>query len=321
MYYLKRIISAAVTIFSISIFLFILLQVVPGDPVLSKLGADEIDNNPELALKLREKFELDKPVTQRYINWLQNALKGNLGDSFKYDSYTVNELIGQRITVTLVLTLLSLVVIILTGIPMGLFLAKKEGTGIGDISNIFSQISLALPSFWVAIILLGVFGSQLKWFPIRGKVDFSNILYSLKSLVLPVVTMSIGGIASVARYLKTSLIEEQDKDYVTVAKSKGLLENEIMRKHIFRNSLIPVSTIIGLIFIGLMTGSIIVENVFSLAGIGSLLITAINSSDYPVVQGIVLYYSIIVVAVSLVLDIVYSIIDPRIKLGRAGDKK
>lgn len=267
MYFLRRILSAIFTIFILTIFLFLMLQVIPGDPVLSKLGADEMEMNPELEALLRDKFELDKPIIVRYTNWLKRSLKGDLGDIF----------------------------------------------------NILSQIGLALPGFWLAILLLGIFGAKLGWFPIRGRIDLNNILYSLRSLVLPVLSLSIGGIASVARYLKTAIIQQEDKDYVLVAQSKGLEDKEIFKLHILKNSLIPVTTIIGLIFIGLMTGSILVENVFSLTGIGNLLITAINSSDYPVIQGMVLYYSFIVVFVSLILYIVYVIIDPRIKLDKVGD--
>jgi len=319
MYLLRRILSAILTILMLTIFLFLMLQVIPGDPVLSKLGPDELEANPELAVQLREEFELDKPIVVRYTNWLKRSMKGDLGDSFKYTNYNVNELITQRLPTTLVLTFLSLFIIIIFGIPLGIFLSKREGTRFGDIANILSQVGLALPGFWVAILLLGIFGAKLGWFPIRGRIDFNNILSTLRSLVLPVFSLSIGGIASVARYLKTAIIQEKDKDYVLVAQSKGLNDDEIFKHHIFKNSLIPVTTIIGLIFIGLMTGSILIENVFSLSGIGNLLITAINSSDYPVIQGVVLYYSIIVVFVSLVLDIVYLIIDPRIKLGRVGD--
>lgn len=314
MYVVKRVFSAIVTIFVLTIFLFLMLQVVPGDPVLSKLGADELEYNPELAAQLREQFELDKPIVVRYVNWLNNALQGDFGDSFRYDNHSVNDLIKQRISTTLVLTFLALFLIILFGIPLGILLAKKDGTRFGDAANVISQIGIALPGFWIAILLLGIFGAMLGWFPIRGKINFDNMLYSLQSLVLPVITLSIGGIAIVARYLKTSIVEEKDKDYVLVAKSKGLSDDEIMRKHVFKNSLIPVTTIIGLIFIGLMTGSVLVENIFSLSGIGNLLITSINASDYPLIQGIVLYYSVIVVFVSLILDIVYGLIDPKIKL-------
>lgn len=314
MYVVKRVFSAIVTIFVLTIFLFLMLQVVPGDPVLSKLGADEMEYNPELAAQLREQFELDKPIVVRYVNWLKNAIQGDFGDSFRYENHTVNDLIKQRISTTLVLTFLALALIILFGIPLGVLLAKKDGTRFGDAANVISQIGIALPGFWIAILLLGIFGAMLGWFPIRGKINFDNMLYSLQSLVLPVITLSIGGIAIVARYLKTSIIEERDKDYVLVAQSKGLSDDEIMRKHVFKNSLIPVTTIIGLIFIGLMTGSVLVENIFSLSGIGNLLITSINSSDYPLIQGIVLYYSVIVVFVSLILDIVYGLIDPKIKL-------
>ena len=316
MYYLKRTITAMATIFFVTIFLFLLLQVVPGDPVLSRIGMDEMEFNPRLVEQLTREFELDKPVLERYTNWISRVIRGDLGNSFNYSNYTVNELISQRITTTMLLAFLSLLLVVVLGIPLGVLLAKKENTWGGDLLNALSQIGLALPNFWVAIIALWLFGSVLGWFPIRGRIDFSNIALTIRTLTLPVITLSIGGIASVARYLKTSLIEEKEKDYVIVAKSKGVTDSEIMRKHVFRNSLIPVTTVIGLLFIGLMTGSIIIENVFSLSGMGSLLITSINANDYPVIQGVVLYYSIIVVLTTFILDILYVLIDPRIKLDK-----
>jgi peptide/nickel transport system permease protein len=319
MYYLKRTLTAFATIFFVTVFLFLLLQVVPGDPVLSRIGMDEMEFNPRLVEQLTREFELDKPIIERYTNWIFRVVKGDLGNSFNYSNYTVNELIAQRITTTVLLAFLSLILVIIIGIPLGILLAKTEDTLGGDLLNAFSQIGLALPNFWVAIIALWLFGSVLGWFPIRGRIDFNNLALTIRSLILPVVTLSIGGIASVARYLKTSLIEEKEKDYVIVAKSKGVADSTIMKKHVFRNSLIPVTTVIGLLFISLMTGSIIIENVFSLSGLGSLLITSINANDYPVIQGVVLYYSIIVVLTTLLLDVLYVMIDPRIKLGKRRD--
>ncbi len=319
MYYLGRILSAIATIFFVTVLLFVLLQVVPGDPVLSKLGADEMELNPLLAERLRIEFEMDKPIVERYVSWMKRVLRGDLGRSFKYDSYTVNELIEQRLSNTIVLALSSLATVVIIGIPLGIYLANVEGTRWGDFCNTLSQIGLALPNFWAAIIFLWLFGSVLGLVPIRGRIDFDKPLQTMQTLFLPVLTLSIGGIASVSRYLKTSLIEEKGRDYVLLAESKGLSKRDIMDRHIFRNALIPVTTIIGLLFIGLMTGSIIIENVFSLSGLGSLLITSINNNDYPVIQGVVLYFSIIVVLTTFVLDMVYVLIDPRIKLGHKGD--
>lgn len=314
MYIIKKFTWSLATIFAISIFLFLMLQVIPSDPVLSNLGSETIEQNPELAQKLYEQFELDKPVHERYINWAKRVITNwDLGRSFKYENYTVNELIYKRLGATILLTGFSLVFIVVIGIAIGLLIAWLEGGRLAYLINILSQLGLALPNFWVAIILLGIFGAALGWFPIKSRININDIHGSIRALVLPVITLSIGGVSSVARYLKTSLLQEMDKPYVTVAKSKGLQNEEVLIKHVLKNSLIPVTTIIGLIFISLLTGSIVVENVFSISGIGNLLIGAINTSDYPLIQGIVLYYSVVVVIVSFLLDIVYAIIDPRIR--------
>lgn len=314
MYLIKRIGTALITIVAISIFLFLMLQVIPADPVLSNLSSETIEQNPRLAEAMKKEFELDKPVHTRYLNWASRVvLDFDFGKSFSYSNYSVLDLMKSRIKPTIILTLLSLAIIVFFGLILGLILAILEDRLIGKFLNIVAQIGLALPNFWVAILLLGFFGAVLGWFPIKSRVFDDNLIKTLHNFALPAITLSIGGIASVARYLKSSLIEEKQKQYVIVAKSKGLQNVQVMLRHVFKNSLIPVSTIIGLMFISLITGSIVVENVFSIAGLGSLLIKSISTGDYPLIQAIVLYYSVVVVLVSFALDVVYAIIDPRIR--------
>lgn len=314
MYVLKKISLCIFTMFVISIFLFIMLNLIPTDPVISKLGIERINENPRLAQKVYEEFELDKPVIKRYVNWAKKVfLDFDFGKSFTYDDYDVSYLIFSRLKYTLILSLYSFLLTVLLGITFGILIAKFDKTIIGNILNIFTQFGLSLPNFWVAILLLSFFGIKLKMASTHVEIIENDIIKTLKSFTLPVLTLVIGQTAIVSRYLKVALLDEKNKYYVMVAKSKGLTDSELMKKHILKNALMPVITIMGLIFISTLTGSIVIENVFSIPGIGTLLINAIKNSDYPLIQGIVFYYSFIVVFSSFILDIMYMIIDPRIR--------
>ena len=312
---IKRIFSGVLTVFVISIVVFFMFQIIPGDPVLSQLGAEEIDNNPKLAAKFREEFNLDEPVHKRYVNWINGAVKGDLGNSFKYRK-PVSELINKRLGPTLTITFLSMILTIIISIPLGLYISKKEESGMGIAYNILSQLGLAIPSFWLAILFMWIFSLKLNLFPTRSYISLNDPIRTLKSIFMPVLVLSIGNISIVIRYLVNAVNEEKNKDYVLLAKAKGLLDDKVLSKHIFKNALIPLITILSMVLINLAMGSIIIENVFNIQGLGSLLIVAIKESDYPVSQGIILFYSILVVFINLLVDILYMIIDPRIDLRR-----
>ncbi|MCL1996697.1 MAG: ABC transporter permease [Defluviitaleaceae bacterium] len=313
-YIFKKIAISILTIFLISIFVFFMFQVIPGDPVLAQLGIDGIGDNPLLAENLREAFEMDVPVVQRYVNWAVRVVGGDLGESFQFRT-PVAELIASRLPQTFSLALTSLAAVIVFGIPLGIFLANHGHKKQGVIVSILSQIFIALPSFWFAILLIWIFAFHLNFGSMRVIIDWGNPANTLRDLTLPVAALSLGAIAIVARYVKASVLEQKNSEYVTVALAKGMTESQVMRKHILRNSLIPILTILGLTSVGLFTGSIVIENVFTIQGIGSLLINAINFNDYPLIQGIVLYFSVIVVALGLFLDMLHVLIDPRIKRG------
>ncbi|MEG2486283.1 MAG: ABC transporter permease, partial [Cetobacterium sp.] len=211
----------------------------------------------------------------------------------------------------------TLIIVLATSIPLGTFLAKNNKIKFFKFLKVFSQIGFSIPAFWIAIILIYIFSLKLKLLPTLGTINWNRYpITSMKSLILPVLTLSISKVPLVSHYLCNSMIEESTKDYVRVAKSKGLNQNEIYRNHILRNSLISVITIIGMITIYLITGTIIIENVFALPGLGTLLMEGINRKDYPLVQGIVLYISLAVILINFLIDIAYSIIDPRIRKGK-----
>ena len=310
---IKRLISSVFTVFILTLIVFIMFQIIPGNPVLSQLGAEGIEDNPVLAQKFKEEFRLDDPVHVRYVNWVKNTLKGDLGDSFKYRK-PVSELIKKRLPATMLITVCSMIITVAVSIPLGLFISKKEDSGMNVWYNILSQLGLAIPSFWLAIILMWIFSLKLKLLPTRSYISLHAPLQTFKSLIMPVLVLSIGNISIVIRYLVNNVNDEKNKEYVVLAKSKGLLDDMVLKKHVFKNVLIPVITVLSMVLINLAMGSIIIENVFNIQGLGSLLITAIRESDYPVAQGVILFYSVLVVIINLVVDIIYMLIDPRISL-------
>ena len=309
----KRLFSGIITIFIISIVVFFMFQIIPGDPVLSQLGAEGIEDNPQLAEKFRQEFKLDDPVHIRYKNWVTSAIRGDLGNSFKYKK-PVSGLIKSRLVPTLSITVFSMILTVGVSIPLGLYISKKEDSRFGVVHNILSQIGLGIPSFWLAIMFMWILSLKLGLLPTRSTISWSNPLLAIKSLIMPVLVLSIGNISIVIRYLENAVNDEKNKDYVVLAKSKGLLDDKVLTKHVFKNVMVPIVTVLSMVLINLAMGSIIIENVFNIQGIGSLLIGAIRESDYPVSQGVILFFSVVVVIINLIVDILYMIIDPRIDL-------
>lgn len=312
MNYLKRLLSAAVTVIVVSLIVFLMFQMLPGDPVLARLGTE---GNAILEARLREELGLNQPLYVRYFKWFLGVLKGDLGKSFSYSNYAVIDLIKSRLVTTLSIAAGTLVTVIALSIPLGVWIAKNSQKKYVKVIKAVSQIGFSIPSFWLAIILLMIFSMKLKMLPAIGTINWSRYpMRTFLSLILPVISLSIGTIPMVSHYLSNAMADENRRDYVRIARSKGLGKNEIFNKHILRNSLISVITILGMITVSLVTGTIVIENVFALPGLGTLLMQGINQKDYPLVQGIVLYISIAIVMINFVIDIIYSIIDPRIRI-------
>lgn len=310
---IKRILYSIVTLLIVSVIIFVIFQIIPGDPILSKLG-EEYD--PALESVLRQEFGLDKPVVERYVSWLSGLIRFDFGKSIKYNK-PVNELIMHRLPNTLGLTIMSFLLVIVIGIPLGILIAKhnKSNSNKSVIFNILTQLGIAIPSFFFAMILIIVFCIKLKLFDVSAFRPLSDGLGSfVKGLILPSIAVSASAISITVRYVRNSVVEQLNADYVLSAKNKGAKENRILYKHILRNSMIPVITILGMLFVNIVTGSIVVEAVFSIPGIGSLLTAAIKSKDLPLTQGICIYISFVVIFVFLILDILYRLIDPRIRV-------
>lgn len=310
-YFGRKLISTVSTLILASILTFSVFQILPGDPALVILG---VEADPVQLETLRATMNLDGNVVSRYLTWAFNALHGDLGISYKYQQPVV-DLISSSMVITTQLAFLSLIFSLLIGIPLGVLLAKYNNKKRIIPISIISQLGVSIPSFCVGIFLISIFTVKLRILPSIGYVSFSQSPFQcFISLLLPSLSIAIGCASVIIRYLRSSIVSQSKLDYVRTCRSIGLSENKILYSHVLRNSLIPVITIFGLLVADVLGGSIIVENVFSLPGIGKLITSSITSRDLPLIQALVLYLSIIVIICNFLVDVLYQIIDPRIRI-------
>ncbi|MCI2154448.1 MAG: ABC transporter permease [Solobacterium sp.] len=310
-YLLRKILGLVITLFLVSIVTFAVFQILPGDPAEIILG---VDADPNQIAALNRSLGLDRPIFARYLSWIIGFLHGDLGNSLRYQQ-PVSQLIRSGAEVTGTLALYSIVLTVLIGIPAGIAVSRIRRPALSAVLNGISQVFISIPSFCVGITQVGIFAVNLHWFPSIGWVEWSeNPIQSLYSLTLPAFSIAAGCSAIVIRYIRVSVHEEEKKDYVRTAYAKGLSESHVMYRHVLRNSLIPVITILGLLVADILGGSIIIENIFSLPGIGRLISVSISSRDLPLIQGLVMYLAAIVVLCGFGVDLLYAVIDPRIRL-------
>lgn len=308
---LRKILLFLITIALVSVITFAVFQVIPGDPVRIMLGpeADEVQVET-----LEKQLGLDKPLHVQYANWIGGLFTGDLGQSIRF-SQPVIDLIIDRLPVTLSLAFLSLSIVIVVVIPLGIFLAKRQNKGSDIVFSALTQLGMAIPAFWLGMLLMIYIGMRFDFFSISGYVPWSvSIEGALGSLLLPAITIAIPQIAITFRYVRNTVIDQMKLDYVRTLRSKGIQESIVIYKHVLRNSMVPILTVLGLIFVEVVAGTVIVEQVFGLPGLGSLLVTSISYRDFPLVQGIVMYITIMVVVVNFVIDMLYTMLDPRIRL-------
>lgn len=310
-YFIRRILLLGVTLILVSLITFFVFQVMPGDPIRIMLGPEA--SEAQIAT-LEKQLGLDQPLFLQYFDWLSGVLTGDLGDSIRY-STPVFSLIADRLPVTLSLTVMALILVVLLAIPLGIFVAKRQN----KISDLFisstMQVGMAIPSFWLGMLLILYLGMTFSFFSVSGYVPWQeSISGALGSLFLPALTIAIPQIAVKFRYVRNTMIEQLNLDYVRTARSKGLLEAYILFRHVLKNAMIPILTVFGLILAEIIAGTIIVEQVFGLPGIGDLLVSSISYRDFPLVQGIVMYITFAVVIINFVVDMLYAILDPRIRL-------
>lgn len=310
-YFIRKIVTLIITLLFISMLSFAAFSVIPGNAAISKLGTDA---TPDRVAALEASMGLDKPMVVRYGNWLRDALHGDFGESYQYEGVRVSELLAQRLPTTIILALLSLVIILVLSIPLGILSAKYSGKWLDTLINQLTQITMAIPAFFLGIILTYIFGIALKWFQVGKFVSLSeDSAGCIKYLIFPALAIALPKLAMVVKFLRNSVLGEMQKDYVRTAYSKGNDKNKVLYRHILKNALIPVITFTAMIIAEIMAGSIIVEQVFSVPGIGRLLVSSISNRDYPVVQAMVVYITAIVIIINFIVDMLYQLADPRVR--------
>jgi len=310
-YLVKRILGALVVMWVVATLVFFMLRIVPGDPLAAMLFDV---GDPAAAEDLRRAFGLDQPLYVQYMKWFWQMLHGNLGVSIYGSHLPVTRVVAEALPRTLSLAGLSFVIALAIATPAGLIAATRKNTALDHGVTLVAFLGLSMPDFWLAILLIIVFAANLHWLPAIGYVPLSVGFWPWFShLILPAIAVGTGFSAIVARMIRSSMLEVLQADYMRVARAKGLRESTVIVRHAFPNALIPVVTVIGIAFALLMAGAVVVENVFAIKGVGRLLIVGILNRDYPVVQGAILVVSAIFVFTNLLVDVLYTVIDPRIR--------
>jgi len=299
---LARLSAALVVILGICTLVFLLIHLVPGDPVEAMLGESAQSADREA---LRVALGLDRSVSEQYLNYLGRLIRLDLGESFQ-DRRPIASILGERVPATLELTAAALSLALVLALPLGVLAARHQGTGLDAGAMGLSLVGVSIPNFWLGPLLILIFSLWLGWTPVSGREGMS-------SLILPAITLGTGMAAILARMVRGSVLEVLGEDYVRTARAKGLSEGRVLWGHALRNAWLPILTLIGMQLGGLLGGAVITETVFAWPGVGSLLVEAIQSRDYPVVQACVLLVSLSYVLVNTLTDLVYSWIDPRIR--------
>lgn len=311
-YLLRRLVYAGVVIFLVATLTFVLVQAAPGG--LSIL----MDPNmpPSEVARLERNLGLDRPIYIQYWNWLSNALQGNLGASLSYGGRPVIGMVLERVPATVYLGVAALVITLLIGIPCGILAARHQNRSVDQVIGFLSFVALAVPNFWLGIMFIILFGAELRWLPTSGmgpRGESFDLVQSLRHLALPAIVLATSSAAAVVRYTRSSWLEVADLDYVRTGRSKGLPEWRLGRKHILRNALIPIVTIIGVQLPRVIGGAAVIETLFSWPGLGQLGVDAALRRDTPLILGVTLIVSAAVVLSNLLVDLIYPVIDPRIR--------
>lgn len=315
-YILKRIILIPPMLLCSTFVIFCLVNISPTDPALIILGSDA---TPEAAAQLRSEMGLDKPLLVQYANYIVDAVHGDLGTSYFTKNAVVDEIMA-RVPTTLKLTFGGIIFAMIIGIPLGIICAVRQYSWVDNIVTTVAMFLAAMPTFWLALLLMLYFAMYLGWFPVMGTDD------GVKSFVLPILTAAFPYIGHYLRYTRSSMLDTIRQDYVTTARAKGNTERTVILGHALRNALLPLVTITGLYIAGLMSNAVVVENVFALPGIGLLVLESIKKKDIPMVLGCIIFLATVFLIITLVMDVLYAYLDPRIKAAymkakKAGKKK
>jgi peptide/nickel transport system permease protein len=315
-YIVRRLIEAVVVVLIVSLLIFLIMRLLPGDPLELFISQNQLEGiSPEQEQILRVEFGLDKPLPLQYTDWIFGLLRGDFGKSISYQ-IDVGQLMAERFPVTLYLGILSLIVSSILGVLAGMICALRRGGWIDAIVTSLSNFGISVPNFWLGILMIYLFGLYLGWLPTQGFTSpFTNFWQSTRQLIMPIFCLSVFPIAGNARQTRSSMLEIVRQDYIRTAWSKGLRERRIVLKHVLKNGLIPVVTLIGMQVRFLFSGSVLIETVFNIPGVGRLLVSSIFAQDFQIVQSVCVVLGIAVVLASLAVDISYGWFDPRVRFG------
>ena len=310
-YIVKKAGTLIITLLIVSFLSFFAFSIIPGDAARSKLGTEATQEQIEA---LQKEMGLDQPLPVQYGNWLKNFITGDMGESYSY-SMPVSELLRDRIPITVALILMSFLLILVISIPLGIITVQKEGSRLDRVLTILNQIVMSVPGFFLGILITFVFGLVLKWFTPGAYVSITESFGRfLGYLIAPSVAIALPRCAMGVKMLRNSVIAQMEKDYVRTARARGNSSRQVMYGHVLKNALLPVLTFWGMTIADIVANSMIIEQVFTIPGMGSLLITSISNRDYPVVLGIIMLIAVLVIVINFIVDILYGKIDPRIRV-------
>jgi peptide/nickel transport system permease protein len=312
-YIIRRLILAVIVLFLVSVFVFLAMRLLPGDPVLMYMSSQSVQEVTEEQLDLiRHQFGLDKTLPEQYIAWVGGIFKGDLGISILNKSPVVEEIL-RRLPITLHIGILAFIVATIVGIPAGVICAVRRGSWLDNLVTTLANIGITVPVFWLGIILIYVFALYFRWLPVMGYTSpFEDFWMSTRQIIMPVFCLAVGPLAGNARQARSSMLEVIGKDYIRTAWSKGLRERRIIIKHALKNGLLPVVTLSGMGVGGILGGAVLIEQVFNIPGMGRLAVTSVMNQDYPYVQAIALIMAASIVLSNLLVDISYGWLDPRV---------
>jgi ABC-type dipeptide/oligopeptide/nickel transport system permease component len=306
---LRRLLLAIPTLFVVVTIIFLLVRVIPGDPARAALG----DNASEATVQqLRDQLGLNEPLLTQYFNYMKGLVQGDLGTTL-ISRQPAWDQISFVLPHTLELTLAAVIVALALGIPIGIASAVKQNSPVDYAGRIFSLAGLSMPAFYLGLLLMFIFAAKLGWFPAIGAGDFSDPLDNLKRLVLPAVSLGLIEMAYIARMTRSVMLGVLSDDYVRTARAKGLSDRVVLFKHAFRAGLVPIVSLIGIFIIGLIGSSVLTEEVFARPGLGKLMVGASNQRDYTLLQAIMVVYAFFIIIINIVVDIIYTIVDPRVR--------
>jgi peptide/nickel transport system permease protein len=306
----RRLAGLVITLLVVSLVIFAVMDLLPGDPASIMLGTSA---SPETLAALRHDLGLDQPLLFRYGQWLAGVFSGNLGQSYTY-GVPVGGLIVERLAVTLPLALIAIMLSVLIALPLGVLAAARRGGVVDAIATVFSQVSIAVPAFWVALLLIILFSTTLGLMPAGGFPGWdSGLLPALQALVMPAVALALPQAGVLTRVARSAVLDTMHEDFARTAVAKGLSRSTVLWRHIVPNALVPILTILGLQFTFLVAGAVLVENVFNLPGLGRLAFQALSQRDIIVMQDVVLFFAGLVVVMNFIVDLSYLVIDPRMR--------